>query len=946
MFDFIVFVVILFILYSFYKKEKNLKKKVDGLGHQLATLQNKIQQLEKNEKPSDDFAVNLEKSSKQENMKAQESLIQEEQTVKEKISIVTSEPADTTTVVEETPAQQPESPSRLEEGLSKPPTDAKSSEKPQRKSRTRTEWELLIGGKWLNWIGAVALFLGAAFFMKYAFENNWINEVTRVLIGSTFGIILLFFGNRFAKKGLAIFSQGLVGTGLAVLDTAVFASYNFYHLIPQWVAILIMLLVAVLSFQQASKFQSLPIALIGWIGAYGTPFLLPGEGSTIGLMSYLGLVSVGILALVWKKPSWNVLYYLSFIAAYLIFFGWSFAIDDGKDKYVLLISLSVFWAMFYLFDLRFLFHQKPTKYEKIIGILNTLCLTVGLLLHFPRTDNSRVVLGTCLLLIAILYLIPILIFYYRKVLSKANHWQMARQSITFLSYILLATCIYFTFPKLLFVISLEVALIIWWGLRYEIRYIDRFGLIILGISTYAIFAYTIGEYSQMKPVINWVIVNNFIGVVVLLYSAHGYGLKNLLYIRNGLHVIWSLLLFVGIYVEGHLVFLHLFPRDFTAKIDFSSPAWESLQHASYLADLCLILLLIVYSVLLTGFGLKRKIMPIVVVSSIVLAIMLSNLMMTGSSYVPIKLLVSVWNIRVLAFVLSLALLYVYYLLWKKIGKQQLWYKWYRLSTMLLFVVLLFQLVTVEIIDGFAKKIEILTPIVDAEPISYFENLQFYILVLVWVFASIPIYLLGIRLKFRVLMYLGLSTLGIGAIPILIKGLTYYSYDKFVPVVNLRFFSMLCMIGVIFFFYRYMKKNLSFVTSNYLSYIRQSMLFLGVFAVFLCITMEINDTFKATMLQLGIPDNEVIRLRNLQQLFISIAWLLLSCIFLWMGIWQKKQSVRILSIGVFGIAILKIFLFDLSFLTTLYRIFSFMGLGVILLGVSFIYQRNKHWFSAD
>ncbi len=43
---------------------------------------------------------------------------------------------------------------------------------------------------------------------------------------------------------------------------------------------------------------------------------------------------------------------------------------------------------------------------------------------------------------------------------------------------------------------------------------------------------------------------------------------------------------------------------------------------------------------------------------------------------------------------------------------------------------------------------------------------------------------------------------------------------------------------------------------------------------------------------------------------------------------------------FGITILKIFIYDLSFLETLYRIFSFIGLGVVLLVVSYLYQHYK------
>jgi uncharacterized membrane protein len=52
-------------------------------------------------------------------------------------------------------------------------------------------------------------------------------------------------------------------------------------------------------------------------------------------------------------------------------------------------------------------------------------------------------------------------------------------------------------------------------------------------------------------------------------------------------------------------------------------------------------------------------------------------------------------------------------------------------------------------------------------------------------------------------------------------------------------------------------------------------------------------------------------------------------------------MRFAAIGIFGITILKIFVYDLSFLETLYRIFSFIALGVILLAVSYAYQKYKN-----
>jgi len=57
--------------------------------------------------------------------------------------------------------------------------------------------------------------------------------------------------------------------------------------------------------------------------------------------------------------------------------------------------------------------------------------------------------------------------------------------------------------------------------------------------------------------------------------------------------------------------------------------------------------------------------------------------------------------------------------------------------------------------------------------------------------------------------------------------------------------------------------------------------------------------------------------------------------------EEAAELRLQAIALFGIAILKIFIYDLSFLETLYRIFSFVGLGVVLLAVSYLYQRYRH-----
>src|SRR5216117_926064 len=65
--------------------------------------------------------------------------------------------------------------------------------KPPPKPRPSRNLETLIGAHWLNRIGIAAVLVGAAYFLKYAFENNWIGPTARVLIGTGCGVALLLW---------------------------------------------------------------------------------------------------------------------------------------------------------------------------------------------------------------------------------------------------------------------------------------------------------------------------------------------------------------------------------------------------------------------------------------------------------------------------------------------------------------------------------------------------------------------------------------------------------------------------------------------------------------------------------------------------------------------------------------------------------------------------------
>ena len=71
-----------------------------------------------------------------------------------------------------------------------------------------------------------------------------------------------------------------------------------------------------------------------------------------------------------------------------------------------------------------------------------------------------------------------------------------------------------------------------------------------------------------------------------------------------------------------------------------------------------------------------------------------------------------------------------------------------------------------------------------------------------------------------------------------------------------------------------------------------------------------------------------------------AWFMLfGAILLAAGFWRRSSFLRWQALVLLAFAIGKVFLFDMSELSQGYRILSFLGLGVLLLGVSFVYQRD-------
>jgi uncharacterized membrane protein len=185
---------------------------------------------------------------------------------------------------------------------------------------------------------------------------------------------------------------------------------------------------------------------------------------------------------------------------------------------------------------------------------------------------------------------------------------------------------------------------------------------------------------------------------------------------------------------------------------------------------------------------------------------------------------------------------------------------------------------------------------------------------------------------------GIAAIVIGVIMVVANSLPFEPIEAFYPVLNLR--AWMFFIAALALVLPAHRLPDGFTATK--SIIRIAMIGAASVLLFVLISVEAFDSYGAAIKGALVADDYVLAdsLRNTQQLTLSIAWIGYATLLMVLGFWRRVGWVRIGAIALFGLGIVKIFAWDLSFLTTLNRIYSFMVLGVILLAVSFAYTKFK------
>ena len=208
--------------------------------------------------------------------------------------------------------------------------------------------ETRFGLGWLNRVAVVTLLFGVGFFFKYAADNQWIGPGMRVALGIAAATFALFLGEWIALRGQKIFAQGLTGLGLALLYLSFYASFGFYHLLPQGIAFLLMFLTTGAAAALALHYNSQAVAILGMVGGYLTPVLLAtGENRMWALAAYTFLLNIGSLVIA-RIKRWPALEYLALAATWLLFLGWSSDWLGNETRANAFVWLSATFALFFV----------------------------------------------------------------------------------------------------------------------------------------------------------------------------------------------------------------------------------------------------------------------------------------------------------------------------------------------------------------------------------------------------------------------------------------------------------------------------------------------------------------------------------------------------------------------------------------------------------------------
>lgn len=199
--------------------------------------------------------------------------------------------------------------------------------------------EHALTSRWIVWLGALAIALAGVFLTAYAIEQGWLGPTTRIVLGCLLGLTLAVggewvrrrpFERTIASVRVDYVPQALSSAGVFVLYASIYVGYAYYELYPALISFILLGAVA-LGAVAFSLLQGWFVAFLGILGSFLTPALTPSPTpSAWALFPYLIAVLAASIA-VMRYMGWWWLGFFSLAAATLWNLVWLATTYTGVD---------------------------------------------------------------------------------------------------------------------------------------------------------------------------------------------------------------------------------------------------------------------------------------------------------------------------------------------------------------------------------------------------------------------------------------------------------------------------------------------------------------------------------------------------------------------------------------------------------------------------------------
>jgi uncharacterized membrane protein len=197
----------------------------------------------------------------------------------------------------------------------------------------------LLSGNILAKLGMVLLFFGIASALKLAAEHGVFPPYLRLLAAALAGLLSIWAGAapasgqpfrpawlfRFApisEQARTGFGFALEGGGFGILYIATYFALEYYGYIGPATAFLLFAGLGMSCLILAMRQESQSFALLGLLGAFLAPMLVPGQGNHVVLFGYLVLLDAFILGVSLLR-AWRLLIITSFVASIALGLAWA-----------------------------------------------------------------------------------------------------------------------------------------------------------------------------------------------------------------------------------------------------------------------------------------------------------------------------------------------------------------------------------------------------------------------------------------------------------------------------------------------------------------------------------------------------------------------------------------------------------------------------------------------